>query len=50
VQRVPPGGIADGQLSQISADESELRSRIVEAQRLIDEAGLRLREFTPLKM
>jgi hypothetical protein len=50
VQRVPPGGIAEGLLSQISAEESELRNKIAEAQRIIDEAGLRLREFTPLKM
>jgi hypothetical protein len=50
VQRVPPGGTAEGLLSQISAEETELRNKIAEAQRLIDEAGLRLREFMPLKM
>jgi hypothetical protein len=50
VQRVPPGGTAEGLLSQISAEETEPRNKIAEAQRLIDEAGLRLREFMPLKM
>lgn len=49
MHQVPPGGIAEGLLSEIAAEEGHLRQKIAEAERLIEASGLRLREFTPLK-
>gem|GEM_PF-7066672 len=50
MHRVPPGGVAEKMMATISIEESELRQQITEAQRLMESAGLRLREFAPLKM
>lgn len=48
--RVPPGGEGEALMGQIAADESRLQEQIEEAERVIQVAGRRLREYQPLKV